>query len=121
MNGMAARRSMSETLRHWADRWRMPARPRPVRRVALALQGGGSHGAFTWGVLDRLLEDEDIVIDAASGTSAGAVNAVVMASGLQRGGRTTAREALTRFWRQASTRGSFSPVAESLIPSNSSP
>ena len=117
MNGMAAQRSMSETLRHWADRWRMPARPRTVRRVALALQGGGSHGAFTWGVLDRLLEDEDTVIDAVSGTSAGAVNAVVMASGLERGGRTTAREALTRFWRQASTRGSFSPVAESLIPS----
>jgi NTE family protein len=66
--------------------------------------------------LDRLLEDDDTAIDAVSGTSAGAVNAVVMASGLARGGRTAAREALARFWRQASTRGSFSPAAESFIP-----
>ncbi len=116
MNAMAVRQSMSETFRHWADRWRAPARPRPVRRLSLALQGGGSYGAFTWGVLDRLLEDDDILIDAVSGTSAGAVNAVVMASGLARGGRAAAREALTRFWRQASTRGSLSPVTESFMP-----
>jgi NTE family protein len=53
--------------------------------VSLALQGGGSHGAFTWGVLDRLLEDERIEIEAISGASAGAVNAVVLAHGLTSG------------------------------------
>ena len=70
---------------------------RNERRLALALQGGGSFGAFTWGVLDRLLED-GLAIDAISGASAGAVNAVLLASGLQRDGRTGARKALTDFW-----------------------
>ncbi len=109
---MAVRQLVSTTLQQWADRCRPSSRS---RRLAIALQGGGSYGAFTWGVLDRLLEDEDIIIDAASGTSAGAVNAVVMASGLAQGGRAAARETLARFWRQASTRGSFNPVAESFV------
>jgi NTE family protein len=112
---MALRQHVSAMVRQWADRRQVPIWSRGPRRVALALQGGGSYGAFTWGVLDRLLQEEDIVIDAASGTSAGAVNAVVMASGLARGGRAAAREALARFWRQASTRGSFSPVVEPFI------
>jgi NTE family protein len=72
------------------------------RRIDLALQGGGAHGAFTWGVLDRLLEDERLEIEAASGTSAGAMNAVVLADGLMRGGRAAAREALRRFWSRVS-------------------
>ncbi len=72
------------------------------RRVDLALQGGGAHGAFTWGVLDRLLEDERLEIDALSGASAGAMNAVVLASGLLDGGRRGAREALRRFWSRVS-------------------
>jgi NTE family protein len=72
------------------------------RRIDLALQGGGAHGAFTWGVLDRLLEDERIEIDALSGASAGAMNAVVLASGLLDGGRSGAREALRRFWSRVS-------------------
>src|SRR5262245_61287873 len=67
-------------------------------RVALALQGGGAHGAFTWGVLDALLEHTDHPIVAASGTSAGAMNAVVMAHGLLQGGREGARAALHAFW-----------------------
>jgi NTE family protein len=71
---------------------------RPRRRIDLALQGGGAHGAFTWGVLDRLLEDERVEIDAISGTSAGAMNAAVLAAGLLDGGRAGAREALRRFW-----------------------
>jgi len=75
------------------------------RRLDLALQGGGTQGAFTWGVLDRLLEDERLQIAAISGTSAGAVNAVALASGWASGGRKGAREALRRFW---------SRVAESL-------
>ncbi|MBQ0821925.1 patatin-like phospholipase family protein [Microvirga sp. HBU67558] len=72
------------------------------RRLSLALQGGGSFGAFTWGVLDRLLEDESITFDAVSGASAGAVNAVLLASGLAQGGPEAAKEILERFWRRAS-------------------
>lgn len=68
------------------------------KQVKLALQGGGSHGAFTWGVLDRLLEDERLEIEAVSGASAGAMNAAVLADGLQAGGRAGARDALRRFW-----------------------
>ncbi|HET7527901.1 MAG TPA: patatin-like phospholipase family protein [Burkholderiaceae bacterium] len=75
--------------------WRLP----PSRsRVALALQGGGAHGAFTWGVLDALLEHTGQPIVAASGTSAGAMNAVVLAHGLLEGGRDGARAALATFW-----------------------
>jgi len=114
MAAMAVRRLVSDTLQQLADRC-IPAR-RP-RRIAVALQGGGSYGAFTWGVLDRLLADENIIIDAASGASAGAVNAVVMASGLARGSRTAAREALAHFWRQVSTRGSFNPITDPFIQS----
>ena len=61
------------------------------RRLSLALQGGGSFGAFTWGVLDRLLEEEDLPLDVVSGASAGAINAVVMATGLAKGGQGRAR------------------------------
>ena len=67
--------------------------------VDLALQGGGSHGAYTWGVLDRLLEDEGLSFDGVSGTSAGALNAAVLATGLAEGGRAGARAALSAFWR----------------------
>lgn len=66
--------------------------------LSLALQGGGAHGAFTWGVLDALLEDGRMDIEGASGTSAGAMNAAVMADGWLRGGRDGAREALAGFW-----------------------
>ena len=68
------------------------------RKVALALQGGGSHGAFTWGVLDRMLEDETIDIIGATGTSAGAMNAIVLADGMVRGGPKHARSELRQFW-----------------------
>ena len=67
--------------------------------VDLALQGGGSHGAYTWGVLDRLLEDEGLSFDGVSVTSAGALNAAVLATGLAEGGRAGARAALSAFWR----------------------
>ena len=79
----------------------------------LALQGGGAHGAFTWGVLDRLLEEERIEFDAISGTSAGAMNAVVLADGLLAGGRAGAREALRRFWTRVSRAGGL--LAEPLV------
>ncbi len=74
--------------------------------VNLALQGGGSHGAFTWGVLDRLLEDDRLALDAISATSAGAMNAAVMAYGMSRGGREGARQKLGQFWRAVSEAGS---------------
>lgn len=70
----------------------------PVQTINLALQGGGAHGAFTWGVLDALLEDGRLRFDGISGTSAGAMNAVVLAHGLLQGGRDGARTALERFW-----------------------
>src|SRR5690606_26357634 len=66
--------------------------------ISLALQGGGAHGAFTWGVLDALLEDERIDFAGISGTSAGAINAVVLAHGLLQDGREGARAALNTFW-----------------------
>ena len=68
------------------------------KRINLALQGGGAHGAFTWGVLDRLLEDGRLDIAAVSGTSAGAMNGVALAYGLARGGPAEARATLARFW-----------------------
>jgi NTE family protein len=80
------------------------------RPVNVALQGGGSHGAFTWGVLDRLLEDGHLDIAAISGTSAGAMNAVALADGWVRGGAEGARERLSEFWRAVARKGRFSPV-----------
>lgn len=74
------------------------AKARAPAALALALQGGGTFGAFTWGVLDRLLAEDGPVIDAVSGTSAGAVNAVLLADGLAEGGRPAARARLARFW-----------------------
>ena len=76
------------------------ARTDNSRALNLALQGGGAHGAFTWGVLDRLLEDELIEIEGISGTSAGAMNAAVLAQGFVRGGKEGARKALDDFWRR---------------------
>ena len=76
-------------------------RPPRTRRLSLALQGGGSHGAFSWGVLDRLLE-EDIQIDGLSGASAGALNAAAVVDGWSRDGRDGAREALARLWQTIS-------------------
>lgn len=73
-------------------------RKRGTQHINLALQGGGAHGAFTWGVLDRLLEDGRLGFDGISGTSAGAMNGVVLASGLTAGGRDGARTALEKFW-----------------------
>jgi NTE family protein len=77
--------------------------------VNLALQGGGAHGAFTWGVLDRLLEDERLSFEGISATSAGAMNATVLAYGLAEGGREGARKALAAFWRRVSHAASFTP------------
>jgi NTE family protein len=83
--------------------------------IDLALQGGGSHGAFTWGVLDRLLEEPQLHIAAISGTSAGAMNAAVLADGWTKGGAKGAQEALESFWRQVSRAAAFSPLQRSLF------
>ena len=110
------------------------SRSAPTRVVNLALQGGGSHGAFTWGVLDRLLEDERIAFEGISGTSAGAMNAVVLAHGFVQGGRDGARQALARFWESvasqapmherwtnaleqpgAATNGGLSPTLKAMV------
>jgi len=90
------------------------ARP-TTKRINLALQGGGAHGAFTWGVLDYLLGDERLVIEGISGTSAGAVNAVMFADGLARGGRAEARKRLADFWRAVSNNGKLPPLQRAVI------
>ena len=91
-------------------------RPQPTtRRLNLALQGGGTHGAFTWGVLERLLEDERLEFEAVSGTSAGAVNALAFVQGLCDGGRAGARAALDRLWRNAAARMAVSPLQNTPI------
>jgi NTE family protein len=84
-----------------------PPQAWPPRKLSLALQGGGSFGAFTWGVLERLLEEPDCGFDAISGASVGAVNAVLLACGLVEGGREGARRLLARFWNQITTEASF--------------
>ena len=89
----------------------MSDKPKPIN---LALQGGGSHGALTWGVLDRLLEEPELEIREVSGTSAGAMNAVALADGFQRGGREGARAALERFWKAVSESARFSPVRRGI-------
>ena len=85
------------------------------RKIALALQGGGSHGAFTWGVLDRLLEDSTLEIVGITGTSAGAMNAVVLADGLLRGGREGGRERLREFWEAVGKMPGFGTLLWSQI------
>lgn len=97
--------------------------PWPPRKLSLALQGGGTFAAFTWGVLERLLEEPSIEFDTISGASAGAINALLLAGGLAEGGREGARSRLNRFWvrlmHEASFRslmliGGFSPAGSSV-------
>jgi NTE family protein len=83
--------------------------------VDLALQGGGSHGAFTWGVLDRLLEEPWLKIEAISGTSAGAMNAAVLVSGFLNGGARGAREALDTYWERVAESARYSPIQRSIF------
>jgi NTE family protein len=85
------------------------------KTIKLALQGGGSHGAFTWGVLDRLLEEERLAIAGVSGTSAGAMNAVAFADGMARGGAAEARNSLEQFWSAISAAAQYSPIRRSVL------
>lgn len=105
----------------------MPARPvqekqsRPLDEpsdvvlVDLALQGGGSHGAFTWGVLDRLMDERRLRIEGISGTSAGAMNAVVLAGGFMSNGPAGAKSALKAFWSRVAESARFSPIRRSPL------
>ncbi|MGA8615796.1 MAG: patatin-like phospholipase family protein [Xanthobacteraceae bacterium] len=86
-----------------------------TKRINLALQGGGAHGAFTWGVLDQLLSDERLSVEGISGTSAGAVNAVMLADGLARGGREEAQKRLADFWRAASSTGNLPALQREVL------
>jgi NTE family protein len=92
-----------------------------TKKINLALQGGGAHGAFTWGVLDHVLSDERLVIEGISGTSAGAVNAVMLADGLARGGPEEARKRLADFWRAASHDGNLPPLQRGVLDQLFSP
>jgi NTE family protein len=87
----------------------------PRKRINLALQGGGAHGAFTWGALDQLLGDGRIEVDGISGTSAGAVNAVMLADGLMRGGPDEARKRLADFWRAVSVDGHLPDLQRAVV------
>ena len=85
------------------------------KKINLALQGGGAHGAFTWGVLEGLMEDDRIEIEGISGTSAGAVNAVIVADGLAQGGPKEACERLGKFWRAVSLDGELPTIQRAVI------
>jgi len=87
----------------------------PTKRINLALQGGGAHGAFTWGVLEQILSDERLIIEGVSGTSAGAVNAVMLVDGLIRGGREEAQKRLADFWRAVSSTGNLTALQRTVM------
>jgi NTE family protein len=105
----------------WPNRPRPSAWPERIRhgrrgkRINLALQGGGAHGAFTWGVLDQLLTDGRLTIEGISGASAGALNAVMLADGLARGGPQDARKHLADFWRAASYDGHLPDLQRGVV------
>ncbi len=102
---------------------RPAAKPRPSlwpagggrKRINLALQGGGAHGAFTWGVLDQLLADGRLEVEGISGASAGAINAAMLADGLVRGGPGEARTRLADFWRAVSTNGHLPELQRGVV------
>jgi NTE family protein len=89
--------------------------PKAGKRINLALQGGGALGAFTWGVIDHLLEDGRLTVEGISGASAGAVNAIMLADGLARGGPVEARKRLTDFWHAASLGGNLPDVQRRAV------
>jgi NTE family protein len=95
---------------------KVTAPPKPDKKIVnLALQGGGAHGAFSWGVLDRLMEEEQLAVEGISATSAGAMNACAFAYGHAIGGCRGARRVLDDFWRKTSEAAAFSPLQPSLL------
>jgi NTE family protein len=95
------------------------AGPKADKPISLALQGGGAHGAFTWGVLDYILEDGRLAIEAITGANAGAINAVVLLEGWLEGGAQGAREQLRKFWKRVSLEGVLSPIQRSVSTESS--
>src|SRR6516165_12654846 len=93
----------------------MAQAPVAKKGINLALQGGGAHGAFTWGVLDYLLEDGRLAIEGLSGSSAGALNAVICIDGLARGGPQEARKRLADFWRAVSIDGKLPLMQRQIV------
>jgi len=85
------------------------------KKINLALQGGGAHGAYTWGVLDRLLEEKDVIIEGISGTSAGAMNAAMLVNGYMQGGNDGAKKCLETFWRRISEAAALGPLHKSPL------
>ncbi len=106
---------MPRALRPRAARHSSPVENAAAKKLNLALQGGGAHGAFTWGVLDQLLDDERIAIEGITGASAGAMNAVMLADGLMRGGRGEAKKRLADFWRAASRDGQWPDAQRKVL------
>jgi NTE family protein len=110
----ASLKSYLDGLASWTRKvGQRPDRP-AAKKINLALQGGGAHGAFSWGVVDHLLADGRLEITGISGASAGAVNAVMIADGLARGGPEEARRRMAEFWRAASTGGHLPPVQRAV-------
>jgi NTE family protein len=102
-------------LRRAAARAHKGARGSNKKKINLALQGGGAHGAFTWGVIDQILDDGRLTVEGISGASAGAVNAVMLADGLARGGPEEAKKRLADFWRAASLGGDLPPMQRAVV------
>ena len=105
--------SMQEMLQKAKEQKNAP--PTKKRTISLALQGGGSHGAYTWGVIDRLLKDETLEIEALSGTSAGAMNAAAISHGFLQAGRDGASYMLEHFWKKVSDAAQSSPMQPSWL------
>src|SRR5271157_2526616 len=85
------------------------------KKINLALQGGGAYGAFTWGVLDHILQDGRLDIEGVTGASAGAINAIMLTDGLARGGPDEARNRLADFWRAASVNGKLPELQRQVV------
>jgi NTE family protein len=108
------RKSYLDSFTSWKHSGTAKPRLNKRKKINLALQGGGAHGAFTWGVLDHLLADDRLEISGISGASAGAINAVMVADGLARGGPEEARKRLADFWRAASAGGDLPPLQRAV-------
>ena len=111
----AVARSITGAVKKPVAKLKPARRARKRKPINLALQGGGAHGAFTWGVLDRLLEEDCFEIEGISGTSAGAMNAAVLAYGLHRGGPGMARASLRDFWKRVADAAGLSPFRPTLL------
>jgi NTE family protein len=112
---MASERNSADRPAASGEAGHEPTFPSQVRTINLALQGGGAHGAFTWGVLDRLLDEKDLAFEGLSATSAGAMNAAVFAHGLAVNGREGARKALTGYWKRVSDAAKLGPLQPTPI------